>query len=139
VGRWRRPAAAVLAAVAVILTISTFRTPSDPVAAPVLRPAAAPGEVTVPVPLAVRAVASILEPGDIVDLVSVADDGRARVVATRARVVDQPESGVGFTPTEALLLVAVPEATALSLATAAAHGAMTVIIHSSPASTTAAS
>ncbi len=84
-----------------------------------------------PVPLAVGPVVDLLQPGDIVDLVSVTDEGRAHVVAARARVVGQPDSAGGFAPTDALLLVAVPEESALALATATARSALTVIIHGS--------
>jgi hypothetical protein len=92
--------------------------------------------VTVPVPLAVRSVADILDPGDIVDLVSVTEDGRAQVVASRVRVVEQPGSGAGgFTPAEALLLVSVPAGDALDLAAATARGGITVLIHGSTPTT----
>lgn len=112
-----------------ILALGTLSSEAAPVPATAVRANPTPGEVTVPVPLAVRAVADVLEPGDIVDLVSVSDDGRAHVVAARARVVGQPGGAGGFTPTDALLLVAVPEETALALATATARSAVTVIIH----------
>lgn len=129
--RFRRPLAAGLAALAVLVTVNSLASSPTPAPVPATRATTVPGEVTVPVPLAVRAVADVLAPGDIVDLVSIADDGSARVVAARARVVEQPDAGGGFTPTTALLLVAVPESSALDLATATAQGAMTVLIHGS--------
>lgn len=129
--RFRRPLAAVLAGLAVLVTVSTLRSEPPPAPAMASTPSSAPGEVTVPVPLAVSA--GILQPGDVIDLVSVDDDGRARVVAPRARVVGQPASVGGFGSTDPLLLVAVPEAVALALASATARDALTVLIRGNAA------
>ena len=130
--RFRRPLAAVLSGLAVVLAVSSLTSAPVPAVPTPTRATTSPGEVTVPVPLAVRAVADALAPGAIVDLVSVTGDGRASIVAARARVVGQPVGGSGFAPTDALLLVAVPESQALAVATATAQGAMTVLIHGTP-------
>lgn len=124
--RHRRPAAAVLAAVAVLLTVSTLR--SDPAQPTVTEqePAVAAGEVTVPVPIALRSVIDLLEPGDIVDLLSVTPEGGTDVVVERARVVDAPSGGLSSSG--GVLLVAVPESDAIDLAGAGARGSLSVLI-----------
>lgn len=130
----RRPLAAALAGLATVVAISALRSdppePTEPMAtAPLLQP----GEVTVPIPLAMRAVAESVQPGDIVDLVTVDEGGNARLVAHRARIVDRPTTGSGLTPTGALLLVAVPLDQALDVA-AAAQSPLSLLIHPPDAS-----
>lgn len=129
VDRHRRPIATVLAGLAVALTLVTLR--SDPPVGPaatIATPAAGPGEVTVPVTLGNAAIASVLAVGDVVDLISVADDGPAEVVAARARVVELAATGSALSSSATVLLVAVPESQALSLSAAVAGGVLSVVI-----------
>lgn len=129
-GRARRPLAAVLAGLATVIGLTALRSdPPQPRADAAPAPAVRPGEVTVPVTLSMRAVADTLSAGDIVDLVTVDDDGDPHRVAERARVVDRPTSGSGLAPTEAIVLVAVPEADALDLAAAASQSSLALLIH----------
>lgn len=124
--RYRRPVAAALAAVAVLLTVSTLRADPAPPTVTEQAPPVAAGEVTVPVPIALRSVVDLLEPGDVVDLVALTPEGGTNVVAERARVVDTPSGGLA-SPSD-VLLVAVPEAEAITLAGAGAQGSLSVLI-----------
>ena len=83
----------------------------------------------VPVPLADPAVADLLGPGDLVDLVTPADVrsvGAPDPVARGARVRDVPPGRPGGQRT---LLVEVPEADAARLAATAAGVALAVLVH----------
>ena len=136
VRRHRRPIAAVLAAAAVLVALTALRTPavapaatggedraaSDPTA---LRP----GESTVPVLLESSAVASVLRPGDVVDLVAPTASGDPEVIAAGARVIGLPSAGSGLTPTSGgLLVVAVDENEALDVAVSSSRDDLTVVI-----------
>lgn len=85
----------------------------------------------VPVPLADPAVADVLNPGDLVDLVAVATahevphDGGPVLVARGARVRDTPDGRPGTRS----ILVEVPESAAASLAATAAGTPLAVIVH----------
>lgn len=118
--------AAALAAVAVLLTASTLRSDPPPPTVAEQAPLVAAGEVTVPVPIALRSVIDLLEPGDVVDLLAVTPEGAADVVAERARVVDAPAGGLSSS--SSVLLVAVPESDAIALAGAGALGSLSVLI-----------
>lgn len=131
--RHRRLIAAVLAALATLLAISAIRpAPSSTTAAESTAPTVTstrPGEVTVPVMLDSPVLAGTVETGDEIDLVSIDAQGQAAVVAERARVVEQ---GVGSSPLGAaspVLLVAVPEETALDLAAASLTSRLSLLIH----------
>lgn len=119
--------AAALAAVAVLLTASTLRSDPPPPTVAEQAPLVAAGEVTVPVPIALRSVIDLLEPGDVVDLLAVTPEGATDVVAERARVVDAPAGGLSSS--SGVLLVAVPESDAIALAGAGAQGSLSVLIH----------
>ena len=124
--RYRRPVAAALAAVAVLLTVSTLRVDPAPPAVTEQAPPVAAGEVTVPVPIALRSVVDLLEPGDVVDLLAITPEGDTDVVAQRARVVEAPSAGLSSSG--GVLLVVVPEADAVDLAGAGARGSLSVLI-----------
>ena len=124
--RYRRPVAAALAAVAVLLTVSALRADPAPPTVTEQAPPVAAGEVTVPVPIAPRSVVDLLEPGDVVDLVALTPEGGTNVVAERARVVDTPSGGLASSG--GVLLVAVPESVAVDLAGAGAQGSLSVLI-----------
>ncbi|HAN70438.1 MAG TPA: hypothetical protein DCQ36_02455 [Actinobacteria bacterium] len=122
--------AAALAFLATIVAVSALRAdPPDPTPTTDSAPLVRPGEVTVPIPLTVRAIAEAVQPGDIVDLVTVDEGGDARLIAQRARIVDRPTTGTALTPTGAILLVAVPRARALALTAAASQAPLSVLIH----------
>lgn len=118
--------AAVLAAVAVLITISTLRSDPPLPTATEQAPLVAAGEVTVPVPIALRSVVDLLNPGDVVDLVAVTPEGSTDVVVERVRVVDAPSGGLSSSG--GVLLVAVPESDAVDLAAAGAKGDLSVLI-----------
>lgn len=92
-----------------------------------------PGQVAAPVRLADLAVATLLRPGDRVDVLATgADAGAAEVVAAGALVVNAPpatDAGAGV-PREAsgLLVLAVPAETAARLAGAATSSTLTVTL-----------
>jgi hypothetical protein len=135
--RWlalhRRPVAASCAFVAVLLGLSALSSPSHPTSTEpdVDRGISIPaGQLAVPVRLADSAVASLLQPGDHVDLF--AADGRwgAKVVASGVTVTATPVTDERpWTDGEGLVVVlALPEqATALAAASAGSH--LTVAIH----------
>lgn len=138
VRRHRRPVAAVLAAAAVLTALTALRTPVPvPAATDIDRSAVTdptsprPGESTVPVLLASSAVASVLRPGDVVDLVAPTSSGAPEVVAAGARVVDLPATGGGLAPTTGgLLVVAVDADDALDVAVSSSRDDLTVVIRS---------
>lgn len=127
--------AAALAAVAVLLTVSTLRSDPPPAIVTEQAPLVAAGEVTVPVPIALRSVIDLLEPGDVVDLLAITPEGVADVVAERARVVDAPSGALSSSG--GVLLVAVPESDAVELAGAGAQGSLSVLIRPRDASSSA--
>lgn len=82
----------------------------------------------VPVPLADPAVADLLEPGDLVDLVGPTDPhsrGEPEPVARAARVRDVPTGRTGHRS----ILVEVPESDAARLAATAAGTPLAVLVH----------
>lgn len=79
-----------------------------------------PGQVAAPVRLADVAVAALLRAGDRVDVLATTEDGATRVVAAGALVLATPAEG----PDPGLLVLAVAEATAAELATAATQATL---------------
>ncbi|MFN3340784.1 MAG: hypothetical protein ACK40Z_13880, partial [Dietzia sp.] len=123
--RWRRRRTARIAVAAALVLAAPFVGRPDPGEVTVPPPADARhspdrGNVrVVPVPLADPAVADLLQPGDLVDLVGTADpDSPAgpAVVARAARVRDTPAGRAGSRS----ILVEVPESDAARLASTAA-------------------
>jgi pilus assembly protein CpaB len=91
------------------------------------------GQVAAPVRLADLAVATLLRPGDRVDvLATTADAGRAEVVAAGALVVSAPPVDATDPPAAdgdaGLLVLAVPAETAARLAAAATNSTLTVTL-----------
>lgn len=123
----------MLAALATVVAISAVRpapattTTTEPTAP--TAPSAREGEVTVPVILDSPALAGAVTIGDEVDLLAIDAQGRAEVVASRARVVEQGGGSSPLGGTRPLLLVAVPEATGLDLAAASLTARISLLIH----------
>ncbi|MEW2163993.1 hypothetical protein AB0912_13485 [Streptomyces sp. NPDC007084] len=82
--------------------------------------------VTAPVRIADGATVGLLRPGDRVDVVAADSGGAVRVVASGARVTDVPDIGAG--ETGALVVLAVPRATAVRLAGAGATSRLAVTL-----------
>jgi hypothetical protein len=133
--RHRRPLAAALAGLgAVLLLISVRATPTgaSSVPTPPGRSDVDAGEVAVPVVLASSALASVLDVGDVIDLVAVSadDPASARLLAPRARVVELPSGGSALSASSsAVIIVAVDESEALALSAESTGGGVTVVIH----------
>ncbi|WP_330305178.1 MULTISPECIES: hypothetical protein [unclassified Streptomyces] len=82
--------------------------------------------VAAPVRISDGATVRLLRPGDRVDVVAADSGGEARVVAAGARVTDVPD--VSATETGALVVLAVPRATAARLAGASATSRLAVTL-----------
>lgn len=137
VRRHRRPIAALLAAAAVLAAVTAVRAPAPttaggtPGASTADPTALQPGESSVPILLASSAVASVLRPGDVIDLVAPSPSGDPEVVAAGARVVDRPAAGGGLAPTSGgLVVVAISAHEALDVAVASTRDDLTVVIRS---------
>ena len=91
--------------------------PALPVAEQSVAIAVQPGEVAVPITIRPAAIASTLEPGMSIDIVPDSDTPIFR----DARVLRLPTSGFGPT-SEAVVVVAVPEASGMRLASAGSGG-----------------
>ena len=138
-GRWRRRRAARIGLAAALVLAAPFVDRTEPADAPAPTatatttaghgdPPAGARVRVVPVPLADPAVADLLRPGDLVDLVGTAElaPGQApALVAHAARVRDAPEGRSGSRS----LLVEVPEAEAAHLAATAAGTPLAVVVH----------
>ncbi|WP_255583799.1 hypothetical protein [Dietzia sp. ANT_WB102] len=147
-GRWRRRRTARIGLAAALVASAPFVDRPGTVNSTV--PAAPPGAIgvradevgadgfgtvpsrdpvrVVPVPLADPAVADLLHPGDLVDLVDTAEfaPGQApALVAHGARVRDVPAGRTG----RRSLLVEVPEADAAQLAAIAAGIPLAIVVH----------
>ncbi len=132
--RYRRPLAAALAALATLIAISALRpaaTPSAPDNVPAMQ-VGRPGDVTVPVPVAVGGGA--VSTGDIVDLVAVDGTGTARIVAARV-LVTEPASAAGYS-SDTVVLLSMSESAALEVTTAADQAPLAVLIHPRSSGTT---
>jgi pilus assembly protein CpaB len=96
------------------------------------RASVAPGHVIAPLRLADTAVAALLRPGDVVDIVTADPDAQpgATVVAAGARVVtvpQLPDDQAGPGPEGGLVLIDVDSQTAAVVAQAAASAALSII------------
>lgn len=94
-----------------------------------------PGEVALPVLLSSTAVARILSPGDVVDIVGLAVNAaaepRATVVAATTRVLEVPDGSGSFGSSgTAVVLVAVDADAALAVSTVMAEGPVSIHIRS---------
>jgi hypothetical protein len=124
--RHRRPLAAAAAAGAAALALASLRTPPVVEAQPG-PPRIGEGQVTVPVTLASSAVASLLQTGDLVDLVAISEQGEASIVAEGAHVVAAASAGA-LSAASAVILVAVDEHDALPVSVAGATGPLAPVI-----------
>lgn len=119
--RRRRIVAAVLAGLGVVFLISSLRAPA-PIALESASPdtALASDEVAVPVVVRPGVVVGALTPGMTIDLIG---DGH---ITREARIIRIPASGFGPT-SDAVVVVAVPEAQGLTLASHASAGLSVMI------------
>jgi pilus assembly protein CpaB len=90
-----------------------------------------PGHVIAPLRLADTGLATLLRPGDVVDVIAAdAQAEQAAVVAAGARVVtipELPDEGVGLAPEGVLVLIDVDSRTASVVAHAAASATLSII------------
>ncbi|MFF4400913.1 hypothetical protein [Streptomyces sp. NPDC001480] len=106
------------------------RARGHPVAGPVRRQPAS-GSVSAPVRIADAATVRLLRPGDRVDVIAAEDPatgGDARVVARGARVTKVPRALDGAVESGALVVLAVPRATAARLVGASATARLAVTL-----------
>jgi len=122
-GRRRRLVSAILAGFGVLLIITALRpAPVAPLIDQSMSVAVQPDEVAVPITIRPAAVASALEPGMVIDVVAGPDSQRSEgPIASAARVLRLPASGFGPT-SEAVVVVAVPRAAGMRLASEASTG-----------------
>lgn len=127
--RHRRAIAALLAGAGVLLALGSLQGAPPPPAPTVdagIAGALRTGEVAVPVELASSPVASVLVPGDLIDLIATSPDGTSSVLATAARVLRTPPvPGVGSTP---VLVVAVDRSVGATLASGSAMNSGVAVI-----------
>lgn len=134
--RWvalhRRPVAAALAFVAVLLALSTLTGPRDPSSPPgtgtgITVPE---GQLAVPVRLADAGIAALLRPGDRVDVFTSDVRAGVQIVATSVTVGTSPTTSDGPWQDggELVVLLAFPEQAA-ALAGASVDGSLTVALH----------
>jgi len=124
VRRHRRLLAAGCTGLAVLLALTLLRAPGQADAS-VGSPAAAPGEVAMPVALTSAAHARTLHVGDVIDLVAVprsgggltAVTGSAHVIAHEATVLSVPAGGFGAAD-GGVIVIAASRAEALAVADA---------------------
>jgi len=134
----RRPVSAVLAFAAVLCGLAAVT--SSPAGDAGWRPADhagafedpnATGGREVPLRLADPAVAAVISPGDVVDIVATGQRGLATVVADEVVVtaLPTPDEHSPWSNEDELLMVAVTDAQALAVAGAAARGPVTIVLH----------
>lgn len=95
------------------------------------RPRRPGATLTAPVRIADAATVRLLRPGDRVDVIAAEETvsgGEARVVARGARVTEVPEPAEGAGDAGALVVLAVPRATAAGLAGASATARLAVTL-----------
>ena len=130
-GRRRRLVSAILAGLGALMIVTALRpAPAVPVAEQSVSVAVQAGEVAVPITIRPAAIASALQPGMSIDIVAASDSSAAAPIAREARVLRLPTSGFGPT-SEAVVVVAVPEASGMRLASAGSGG-FGVIIRPTP-------
>jgi hypothetical protein len=132
----RRPISAVLTFVAVLLGLTAVT--ADDSDGPALTGSSSNGSATVPtygeliVPLQLSdpAVAAMLRPGDVVDVMVADRRGDATLVASELVVTAVPggDDDGPWTDSDGLVMVAADSATTLSLAGAASRGMLTVAV-----------
>ena len=141
--RYRRPLAGASAFLAVLLGLSTVQSATTDAEQGTVRridaaltpTTAAPedGLVAAPVRLADPAVAELLAPGSIVDVLAADGRGQAAIVAESVKVLAVPDpnnEGWGIADSGgALVLLAVTTSEATELAATAAVGPLSVVLH----------
>jgi len=132
----RRVVSAALAFVAVLLGLTALvqtpeQQPSPHGSGAAPSPALLDGHLAVPVRLSDPAVAKMLTPGDVVDVMVADHRGAARLVAADLIVTAVPdaEGGSPWADGDGLVMVAATEDEALALAGATARGPVTVAVH----------
>lgn len=124
---YRRPLAAGCAALAVLALGTAALSPPTPPTDPNALPAISSGDVAMPITL--TSANAVVRAGDVIDLVAMTDGSRSRVVASQARVVQAP-NGNGFGGASGrVVVVAIPQATALEIADALSTSTLTALIH----------
>jgi hypothetical protein len=134
--RWlalhRRSVSAVLAFLAVLLTLGTLA-PDDstsPSTAATGVAALDDGERAVPLRVDDEDVAALLSPGDVVDVVATDARGSTSLIASGVRITSVPSAGSTWAGGDGgLVVVAAEPTTALAIAGAGARGSVTVTIH----------
>ena len=140
VRRWlalhRRPVSAALAFGSVLFALSALSSPDAESSSVAVRSGANPtieeGQLEVPVRLSDAAVADLLSPGDVVDVLGADSRGPASVVADQLLVTAVPDAGSGSgwsSDGDGLVVVAATPEDALALAGAASRGQLTVAVH----------
>ncbi len=131
--RRRRPLAAVLAGLGVLLALASLRQPApiatEPTTDTPMSARLAATEVAVPIVLSSPALSVALSVGDIVDVVGTGADGVAETIAHGARVLQIPEGSSGFGGTgSSVVLLATDEADGVAVSVAAAAGSLSFLI-----------
>lgn len=134
--RWvavhRRAISAALAFVAVLLGLSALapETATPASTTTVAGPGLGDDERAVPLRIDDRGVASLLAPGDVVDVIGTDHRGSTSLIASAVRVTSLPADDSTWTGNEGgLVVVAADPATALAIAGASTRGSITVTIH----------
>lgn len=132
----RRMVSAALAFVAVLLGLTALvQTPEQqPLtngSGAASSPALLDGQLAVPVRLSDPAVAALLTPGDVVDVMVADQRSTARLIAADLIVTAIPkaEGGGPWSASDGLVMVAATQDQALALAGATARGPITVAVH----------
>lgn len=123
--RYRRPLAAALAAVSVLLIVGALRPPAPIVVAEATPTALGPGEVAVPITLANTAMSAVIRSGDHVEVIALTEMGTAQLVS-KARIIEVMDGG--------LVLLAAQPTEAVDLAIASLRHSLAVTIHPQPPS-----
>jgi hypothetical protein len=118
--RHRRPIAAALAAVSVMLIVGALRPPAPIVVAEASGSPLVPGEVGVPITLANAALTTVIRSGDHVDVIALTELGKT-VLAQNVRIADVMDGGL-------IVLAAQPSHAAELAATSLQHS-LTITIH----------
>ena len=133
----RRTVSAALAFFSVLLGLTALTKTPEPQFAPdgstfpASHAAPSDGQLAVPIQLAEPAVAGMLAPGDVVDVMVADQRSAATLVAADLTVTDVPDAeGSGpWTGNDGLVVVAATQDQALALAGAAARGPVTLAVH----------
>ena len=132
--RRRRPLAAALAGLGVLVALTSLRTPTaavQPESQPPGQGLLRPGEAAVPIALSSPALVRTISLGSIVDIIGVPRDEGAdpTVVVHGARVIDIPDGGSGISVSSTpVIVVAVDDADALPLVATSSRDIVGLVI-----------